>query len=270
MSAIGAIGVVSIRHRLSPLTMARQSLTLAGRNLLHLKANPGEIIGFAIVQPLLVIALLVYVFGGAISGDTRTYLQYAMPGLLVQSSVMSVLSTGIGINQDIANGVFDRLRSLPIARIAPLAGHMIGNMVRVAAGMIMLVAVGSAQGFQLRAGLWSALSGLLLALLFGMGLAWVSMLTGLVARSAATVQMLSSVLTFPLTFISNVFVNTDTMPGWLRAWADINPISHLATAMRALMTGGPVGDSVWWTLGWTTVLTLVFAPLAIQAYLRRV
>src|ERR1700712_3619081 len=139
MSAI-AIGAVPLRHRLSPLTMVRQSLTLAGRNLLHLKANPGEIIGFAIVQPLLVIALLVYVFGGAISGDTRTYLQYALPGLLVQSSVMSVLSTGIGINQDIANGVFDRLRSLPIARIAPLAGHMIGNTVRVAAGMVMLVA----------------------------------------------------------------------------------------------------------------------------------
>lgn len=257
-------------HRLGIAATTRHCLTLAGRNLLHLKANPGEIIGFAVVQPLMVIALLVYVFGGAIAGDTETYLQYALPGLIVQSSVTSVLATGAGLHQDISNGVFDRLRSLPIARIAPLMGHLIGNMVRVAAGVLMLLAVGAAQGFDVHTGFWSTLAGLLLATLFGTSLAWASMLVGLAAKSATTVHMFSGVLLFPLTFCSNVFVQTDTMPGWLQSWADINPISYEATALRALMTGGPVGSSVWWTLGWTALLTAVFAPLAMRAYRRRV
>lgn len=258
------------RHRLGLVTTTRHCMTLAGRNLLHLKANPGEIIGFAVVQPLMVIALLVYVFGGAIAGDTATYLQYALPGLIVQSSVTSVLATGTGLHQDITNGVFDRFRSLPIARIAPLMGHLIGNLVRVAAGLLMLLAVGVAQGFDVRTGVWSTMAGVLLATLFGTSLAWMSMLVGLAAKSATTVHMFSGVLMVPLTFCSNVFVRTNTMPGWLQAWADVNPISYEATALRALMTGGPVGDSVWWTLGWTAALTAVFAPLAIQAYRRRV
>ncbi|GAA2340382.1 ABC transporter permease [Streptomyces kunmingensis] len=256
--------------RLNLLTTTRHCLTLGGRNLLHLKGNPGEILGFAVVQPLMVIALLVYVFGGAIAGDTQTYLQYALPGLLVQSSVTSVLATGTGLHQDISNGLFDRLRSLPIARIAPLIGHLIGTMVRVSAGLLMLLVVGAVQGFEVRVGIWSALGGMLLVALFAAGLAWLSMLVGLAARSATTVHMFSGVLAVPLTFCSNVFVKTDTMPGWLQTWADINPISQEATALRALMSGGPVGNSVWWTLGWTVVMTAVFAPLSIRAYRRQV
>ncbi|MEV2243846.1 ABC transporter permease [Streptomyces sp. NPDC049970] len=267
---MSAIAQPPLRHRLGLVTTVRHCLTLTGRNLLHLKANPGEIIGFAIVQPLLVIALLVYVFGGAISGDTESYLQYALPGLLVQSSVTSVLAAGAGLHQDITNGVFDRLRSLPIARIAPLMGHLLGNMVRVTAGLLMLLVVGAAQGFDIRTGFWSTMGAVLLATLFGTGLAWMSMLVGLAAKSATTVHMFSGVLLVPLTFCSNIFVQTETMPGWLQGWADINPISYEASALRALMTGGPVGDYVWWTLGWTAVLTVVFAPLAIQAYRRRV
>ncbi|MFD9905952.1 ABC transporter permease [Streptomyces sp. NPDC059063] len=259
-----------VRHRLSLVTTARHCFSLTGRNLLHLKANPGEIIGFVVIQPLLVIALLVYVFGGAISGDTATYLQYALPGLIVQNSVMAVLSTGAGINQDMSNGVFDRLRSLPIARIAPLIGHMLGHMTRVTAGMLMLLVAGLLQGFELRTGIMSVLAAVLLALAFGTGLAWVSIAIGVSSRSATTVQLFSGVLSLPLTFVSNVFVKTDTMPGWLQAWAKINPISHEATALRALMSGGPVGTSVWWTLGWSAALTAVFAPLALRAYRRRV
>jgi ABC transporter DrrB family efflux protein len=259
-----------LKHRLGLVTTVRHCLTLGGRNLLHLKANPGEIIGFAVVQPLIVIALLVYVFGGAIAGDTETYLQYALPGLIVQSSVTSVLATGTGLHQDISNGLFDRLRSLPIARIAPLMGHLIGTMVRVSAGLLMLLAVGAAQGFEVRTGVGAMLAGLLLVTLFSAALAWLSMLVGLAAKSATTVHMFTGVLAVPLTFCSNVFVETDTMPGWLQAWADINPISQEATALRSLITGGPVGSSVWWTAGWTVAMTAVFAPLAIQAYRRRV
>jgi ABC transporter DrrB family efflux protein len=251
------------------LAAARHSFTLAGRNLVHLRSNPGEILSFALIQPLVVIALLVYVFGGAIAGDTGRYLQYALPGLIVQSSVNSVLTVGSGLHQDISNGVFDRLRSLPIARIAPLMGHLLGNLVRVSTSLVMLLVVGALQGFDVRTNAWSTLAALLLAVLFGTSLAWMSMLVGLVAKSEATVHMFSGVLLIPLTFCSNVFVPTTTMPGWLRAWADINPISYEASALRALITGTPLGDSVWWTLGWTAVLTTLFAPLALRAYRRR-
>jgi ABC transporter DrrB family efflux protein len=248
----------------------RHSQTLAWRNLTHLKSNPVEIIGFALVQPLMVIVLLVYVFGGAIAGDSHTYLQFALPGLIAQSAVMSVLSSGAGLNQDINNGVFDRLRSLPIARSAPLIGHLVGDMVRFGSGLVMLLTCGVLQGFEMRTGPLKTLAALGLAAVFGMGLAWASMLLGLLAKTATTVGLFSSVLILPLTFGSNVFVETSTMPGWLAAWAEVNPISHEATAMRALMSGGPAGDSVYWTIGWAAGLTLVFAPLAIRAYLRRV
>jgi oleandomycin transport system permease protein len=258
------------RFRLPPATVVRNCLTLAWRNLTHLRSNPAEIIGFAVVQPLMVIVLLVYVFGGAIAGDSATYLQYALPGLIAQSAVMSVLSSGAGLNQDITNGVFDRLRSLPIARVAPLVGHLIGDMVRFGAGLVMLLTVGWLQGFELRNGLLPAIGALLLASVFGMGLAWMSMLIGLLAKSATSVHLFSGVLLFPLTFGSNVFVPTTTMPGWLRVWADVNPISHEATAMRALLSGAPAGTSVIWTLGWAVGLTALFAPLALQAYRRRV
>jgi len=257
-------------QRIGPLAVLRHSLTLAWRNLTHLKSNPAEIIGFAVVQPLMVIVLLVYVFGGAIAGDSHTYLQFALPGLIAQSAVMTVLSSGAGLNQDINNGVFDRLRSLPIARSAPLIGHLIGDVVRFGAGLIMLLASGLLQGFEMRTGLLKTLAALALAVVFGMGLAWLSMLVGLLAKTATTVHLFSSVLIFPLTFGSSVFVDPSTMPGWLAAWAEVNPISHQATALRALMSGGPAGDSVYWTIGWAAGLTVVFAPLAIRAYRRRV
>nr|AKA59083.1 ABC transporter [Streptomyces sp. WAC2288] len=261
---------VTERHRLSIGLTVRHCMTLTGRNLLHLKAHPGTLIGFAVVQPLMVIALLVYVFGGAISGSTEDYLQYALPGLIVQMTVFSVLAFGTGLNEDIANGVFDRLRSLPIARIAPLVGHLVGNTLQIVAGMVMLLLVGMAQGFDIRTGLLATIGALALATIFATGLAWLSMLVGLVAKTATTVHLFSGVLMFPLTFGSNVFVKTETMPGWLATWADVNPISHVTSALRGLMTEGSVGSSVWWTLGWTAAMTAVFAPLAIQAYRRRV
>ncbi|MFI1017865.1 ABC transporter permease [Streptomyces sp. NPDC020965] len=258
------------KHRLGLRLTVRHCLILTGRNLLHLKAHPGQLIGFAVVQPLMVIALLVYVFGGAISGSTESYLQYALPGLIVQMTVFSVLAFGAGLNEDISNGVFDRLRSLPIARIAPLMGHLIGNTLQIMIGMVMLLLVGMVQGFDVRTGPLQALGGLALATVFATGLAWMSMLVGLVAKSATTVHLFSGVLMFPLTFGSNVFVKTDTMPGWLAAWADVNPISHVTTALRGLLSTGSVGTSVWWSLGWTVLLTAVLAPLAIQAYRRRI
>ncbi|HEY3505799.1 MAG TPA: ABC transporter permease [Actinocatenispora sp.] len=259
----------TIAHRVSPLQAARHSLTLAWRNLVQLKSNPGELAGF-VIQPLIFIVLFVYVFGGAIAGNSDSYLEYALPGLIAQSGVFSIMATGAGLNQDITNGVFDRLRSLPIARSAPLVGRAIGDLVRFAASLVILLGFGLILGFRIHTDPLSTVAGLLLVVLFGVGLSWVSMLIGLLAKSATTVQLFSGVLMFPITFGSNVLVKTETMPGWLQAWAKVNPVSHLSTAVRGLMTGTPLGSSVWWSLAWTVALTVVFAPLAIWAYRRKV
>jgi ABC-type multidrug transport system permease subunit len=267
---MSAVTPATKTHRIGLMATIRHCLTLCGRNLLHLKSSPGEIVGFALVQPLMIIGLLVYVFGGAIAGSSEQYLQYALPGLLVQASVFAVLATGSGLHQDITNGVFDRLRSLPIARIAPLVGHLLGTLVRVTAGVLAMLIVGAMQGFEVKTDIVRTVLGLLLALVFASSMAWMSMLVGLLAKSASTVYLFSGVLLFPLTFGSNIFVKTMTMPGWLQAWAEVNPITHAATAIRGLMTGTPIGDSVWWTLGWTVGLTLLFAPLALRAYRRQV
>lgn len=256
-------------HRLSPWAAVQHCFTLAWRNLVQLKSNPGELAGF-IIQPLVFIVLFVYVFGGAIAGTSGSYLQYVLPGLIAQSGVFSIMATGAGLNQDITNGVFDRLRSLPIARSAPLVGRTMGELVRFAASLVILLAFGMLIGFRVHTNPLEVAAGLLLVLAFGVGLAWVSMLIGLLAKSATTVQLFSGVLMFPITFGSNVMVQPSTMPGWLQAWANVNPVSHLSTAVRALLTGTPLGSSVWWSLGWSVLLTAVFAPLAIAAYRRKV
>jgi oleandomycin transport system permease protein len=256
-------------HRLAPWTAVQHCFTLAWRNLVQLKSNPGELAGF-IIQPLVFIVLFVYVFGGAIAGTSGSYLQYVLPGLIAQSGVFSIMATGAGLNQDITNGVFDRLRSLPIARSAPQVGRTMGELVRFAASLVILLAFGMLIGFRVHTNPLEVAAGLLLVLAFGVGLAWVSMLIGLLAKSATTVQLFSGVLMFPITFGSNVMVQTSTMPGWLQAWANVNPVSYLSTAVRGLLTGTPLGSSVWWSLGWSVLLTAVFAPLAIAAYRRKV
>jgi ABC-type multidrug transport system permease subunit len=145
-----------------------------------------------------------------------------------------------------------------------------GELVRFAASLVILLAFGMVIGFRVHTDPLQVAAGLLVVLAFGVGLAWVSMLIGLLAKSATTVQLFSGVLMFPITFGSNVMVQTSTMPGWLQAWANVNPVSYLSTAVRGLLTGTPLGSSVWWSLGWSVLLTAVFAPLAIAAYRRKV
>jgi oleandomycin transport system permease protein len=268
MTAISVDPLPASRH-LGARQVVQHCLTLAWRNLVRLKSNPGELAGF-IIQPLVFVVLFVYVFGGSISGSSDHYLKYVLPGLIAQSGVFSMMATGAGLNQDITNGVFDRLRSLPIARAAPLVGRTMGDLVRFAISLLILLGFGTAIGFRVTTNPLSVLAGLLLVMAFGVGLAWVSMLMGLLAKSATTVQLFSGILMFPITFGSNVLVRPQTMPGWLQSWANINPVSYLSTAVRGLMIGTPIGNSVWWSLAWSVALTAVFAPLAIRAYRRRV
>jgi len=220
------------------------------------------------LQPIIFVTLFVFLFGGAIRGESRhTYLQYVLPGITVQTVLFASMGTGIGLNTDVTKGIFDRFRSMPIARSAPLVGTIMGDFVRYVVSIAIVFAYGSLLGFRIGANPLWALGGVLLMMAVGFGLSWIWVLLGLFVKSPQSVQGLGFVLMFPLTFGSNVFVQTDTLPGWLQAWVKVNPVSALTNAMRDLVEGhGPLATPIWHSLAWAAALCVVFAPLAVRRY----
>ncbi len=253
--------------RITPGLAFRHALTIARRNLLQVRGNP-QLLVFIAIQPVLFTLLFVYVFGGAISGSSRQYIQYVIPGIIVQTVVFSTALTGIGLNEDLAKGIIDRFRSLPIARSAVLAGRILADAVRLTATVGVIVLVGSLLGFRFGAGRLSALAALALIIAFGMALSWLPALIGLSVRNPETAQSAGFIWMFPLTFASSAFALPATMPGWLQPFVRVNPITVAADALRALLLGGPALAPVLKTLAWTVGLTVVFAPLAIRQYRR--
>ena len=260
-----------VRQRLPVGAAITHVGTLTKRSLLKIKADPEELLGFT-VQPIMFVLLFVYVFGGALAGNTERYLQFALPGIIVQSVIFATMGTGLGLNTDIGNGVFDRFRSLPISRWAPLAAQVFGDIVRYALSAVILLSVGVLLGFRIQTGFLSAVAALGLMLVFAVAICWVSCLVGLLVRTTQGVQMFAMTLMFPITFASTVFVRAESMPGWLQVFVENNPVTHLATAIRGLLLGGQwevVAPTVW-TLLWAAGIVAVFAPLSVWAYLRRV
>ncbi|MEU0090191.1 ABC transporter permease [Kribbella sp. NPDC006257] len=257
-------------RRSRPFAWVEQSLTLAWRNIVRIKQNP-EALADVTFQPIIFLVLFVFVFGGAISttGRWQDYLPLVLPGILVQSVVFSTMGTGVGLNDDFAKGVFDRFRSLPIARVAPLIGAVLGDAVRYILSIVILMTSGLILGFHFGDGVLNGLAALLLILGFALSLCWIWVWLGLTMKTAQGVQGIAFLVMFPLTFGSNIFVKTDTLPGWLQSWVHVNPIAHLVDAMRGLMLGGPVQKPLLTTLAWMIGLVAVFAPLAIRAYRRR-
>ena len=214
--------------------------------------------------------LFTYVFGGAIAhGSTHQYLQYVLPGILVQTVLFATLGTGLMLNQDISAGIFDRFRSLPIARWAPLAGAIMGDVTRYVISVVVTLGFAMVLGFRVTTNPIAAVAGCLLVLAFAMAMCWVSALIGMLVKSPQGVQTFGFTAMFPIVFASGLLVPIQTMPGWLQAFAKANPMTLLAAACRGLMTGGPVavyaGESMLWALG----ILVVFAPLAVRAYRRR-
>lgn len=246
----------------------RHGLTLAWRNVVRIRHSPEELLDVTL-QPIVFILLFTFVFGGAISTSWHDYLPYVLPGILAQTVVFASIATGTTLNTDLTKGVFDRFRSLPISRSAPLVGYVLGDIVRYLVVIVVILAFGSALGFRIHTDPGSALLACVLALGFGLAMCWVSVFIGLLARSPGTVQGLSFVFMFPLTFGSNVFAKTTTMPGWLQAWVKINPISQLVDAVRGLLIGGPVAGPVWKAVVAALAIMAVFMPLALAAYRRR-
>ncbi len=251
-----------------PFALARHSLALAWRNVLKIRRTPEQLIDVTL-QPVIFVLLFVYIFGGAIAGSTHDYLQYVLAAIMVQTVLFSSLSIGVNLNTDIKKGVFDRFRSLPIARSAPLVGAVLADVVRFGVSVLVLMGFGYALGFRIGTDPLSALAGCLLVIVFALCLSWVFVYLGVRLREPGAVQGIGFLLMFPLTFGSNMFVPVDSLPGWLQAWVKVNPVSHLVEAVRGLLIGGPVATPVVQSLAAAAVLLAVFAPLAVRAYRRR-
>jgi oleandomycin transport system permease protein len=246
------------------------SLTLAWRNVAQLRHSPEKLLD-VILMPIVFLVLFLFVFGGAVAGSTHAYLQELLPGLIAQMAMFATMGLGTALCEDIHKGVFDRFRSLPVARSAPLVGAVIGDSVRFFAVMAVLTGFGSALGFRFHAGILSILAAYGLAYVFYLAVCWVSVLIGLIAPSPQTVQGIAFIWTMPLTFGSSVLLaNTASMPGWLQAWVKVNPVTDLADAVRALTIGGPVGNHIFYTLAWAAGIVAVSFPIAMRMYARRV
>jgi oleandomycin transport system permease protein len=244
------------------------SLTLAWRSVLKIKTNPEDLFGLWL-QPIMYLVLFTYVFGGAIAGGTHQYLQFSLPGILVLSVVFATLGTGMMLSADIATGVFDRFRSLPIVRFAPLAGAILGDLVRYVMSILVTLGFGYVLGFRVQTSALATVMGGLLLVAFAFAMCWLSAMLGVLVKSAQGVQLWGFLFMFPLVFGSNILTSTNSMPGWLQAFVNVNPLSHLVSAVRALMLGGPAGPQIGWTFAWCAGLLVVFFPLALRGYIRR-
>ncbi len=248
-------------------TALSAAITFGWRGMLKVKHVPEQLLDVTIT-PVMFLLMFTYLFGGAIAGSTGDYLQYIFPGLLVMTVLFTTVYSGVALNTDLTKGVIDRFRSLPIWAPAPLVGSVLGDSVRYLLAGIVLIALGLALGYRPGAGLLGVLAALALVVVFAFGLSWVFATLGLLLRSPSAVMNAGFMGIFPLTFISNVFVEPQTLPPVLEAFVAVNPISLLATASRGLMEGTPATGDIAIVLAVAAGLTLVFAPLTSRLYRR--
>jgi oleandomycin transport system permease protein len=247
----------------------RHALVLAKRNMIKMIRTPEQFADVTL-QPVIFLLLFTYVFGGALAGGSQhAYLEFLLPGLLGQTIAMSSISIGQNMNADIAKGVFDRFRSLPIARSVPLVGAVLAEFSRYTIVCVVTIAFGYVLGFRIATDPLKLLAALGIAICFALSFAWISVFVGMTVRTAGAVQAVMFLMVMPLSFGSNTFVRASSMPGWLQAFVNVNPLSHLVSAVRGLMLGGPVGSQIGWTFAWCAGLLVVFFPLALRGYIRR-
>jgi ABC-2 type transport system permease protein len=239
-------------------------LTFGWRGILKIRHVPEQLIDVTLT-PVLFLLMFTYLFGGAIAGSTGDYLHFILPGVLVMSVLFTTVYSGVSLNTDVTRGVVDRFRSLPIWRAAPLVGAVLGDSVRYFVGATIVVLLGLALGFRPESPP-GVLAAMLLVVVFSFSLAWVFTTVGMVMRAPNAVMNAGFMALFPLTFLSNAFVQPDTLPAWLKAFVDVNPISHLITASRGLMDGTVHAGDIGLVLGVGAALTAVFAPLTTHLY----
>ena len=258
-----------VRRHIGPREAFAQTMTMAWRGTMKMRRNPEQFFD-VIVQPLLFTAMFAYIFGGAIAGDVTSYLPILIPGILAQTTMTACIATGVQLREDMDKGVFDRFKALPIARIAPLAGPMVADLLRYTIATVLTFATGIAIGYRPAGGVLGVVAAMLLVIVTGWSLAWIFTFVGIIGKSAQSVQGMSMMIMFPLTFLSNAFVPASSLPGWLRSFVQVNPVSHVVTATRDLANTGAVTAEVGWALLACAAVVAIFSTLSVRAYRRAV
>ncbi|VVJ18316.1 Efflux ABC transporter [Amycolatopsis camponoti] len=244
------------------------SFTFGWRAVLKIKHVPEQLFDVT-AFPIMMTLMFTYLFGGALAGSPGEYLQFFLPGILASSVVMITMYTGIAVNTDIEKGVFDRFRTLPIWRPSAMVGYLLGDVLRYLIASVVIMLVGLVLGFRPGGGFPGVAAGVALLLVFSFAFSWVWTMFGLLLRSEKSVMGVSMMVIFPLTFLSNIYVSPETMPGWLRVFVDINPISHLVTGVRSMMAGVWDVPAVLITLSASVLLVAVFGTLTMRLYNRK-
>jgi ABC transporter DrrB family efflux protein len=244
------------------------TLTITRRNLMVWMRVPAYLV-FTVIQPVMFVLMFRYVFGGAIPVNVRGgYVNFLMPGIIGQTAAFATFGTAIALAMELKKGVIDRLRSMPMARSAVLAGRLVADTGRMLVTILIIIGVGFAVGFRFTNGFVAAVAMVLLAVVFGMAVCCISAYTGLAIGDEESVQAFGMIWLFPVTFLSSAFVPISTMPGWLQAFANNQPVTYVIDTMRALALGGPVQANLWKSVAWLAGIFIVFLPLAVRAYRR--
>jgi ABC-2 type transport system permease protein len=254
-----------LRPRPAPASALSAVLTLAWRAMLKIKHVPFQLFDVT-VTPIMFTLLFTYMFGGALAGSPTAYIQFLLPGILVQTILFITVYTGMGVNSDIQKGLFDRFRSLPMWQPAPVLGALAGDLFRYSVASLLIVVLGLILGFRPGAGAWGVLLAFGLVLIFAFAVSWIWIIFGLKVKTPESVMTTSFLFLMPLTFASDIFVGMETMPGWLQSVVRHNPVTHLASASRGLMHGTDVTADVVWVLVASAVTVAISAPLAMRLY----
>lgn len=252
----------------TPVRAIRDTVIITRRNLIRYRRVPSLLI-FSTIQPIIFLVLFTYVFGGALKGVGAKYINFLIPGILIQTVTFGCTQTGVGLADDLQKGMMDRFRSLPMARSAVLAGRTVSDSIRNFFVVLLMISVGYAIGFRFEVGVGAAIACVLIAVSFGFALTWISALVGLYARDAESAGVLQFIWIFPLTFASSAFVPIASMPGWLQAFAKVNPISNAVLCLRALTNGGPTARYLIYTAVWIFLTLAIAAPQAVRSFRNR-
>jgi ABC-2 type transport system permease protein/oleandomycin transport system permease protein len=247
----------------------KDALAVAGRNLIAYRRIP-QLLVFSTIQPVIFVIMFRYVFGGAIKVPSGNYVDYLMPGIFVQTVVFGSLAAGVGLAADLKSGLLERFQSLPMSRSAVLAGRTIADLVRNIFVVTLITIVGYAVGFRIHTNVLALLAGLGLVLLMGYSFAWIFATVGLAVGDPETAQAASFPVMAPLVFASSAFVPVSTMPGWLQAFAEHQPVSLTASAVRALVLGGPTTSYVLQSVAWSLAIVAIASPLAVRRFRRAI
>ncbi len=258
----------NLSRTISPALTVQQSLVMAYRGLLKVRRTPEQLIDVTL-QPILFTLMFAYLFGGAIAGNVHAYLPIIIPGILAQTILTGSVAIGVNLRDDMEKGVFDRFRSLPVARIAPLAGALIADAIRYVIVTVLTFSMGYIMGMRPHAGIIGVLEASALVIFFAWCTSWIFAFFGVIAKTASGVQGISMMILFPLTFLSNAFVPVNTLPKPLKWFAEVNPVSHLVNAIRTLLEKGTTSNDFWLSITGALVIMVVFSFITVKAYTRK-